>query len=455
MSALRGVRVVVVGGGLSGLVAARELSKQQAIVHLVEARERLGGRVWTLRDDSFSTEPVELGGEFIDDEHKAIRELARTLGLELTRVLRGGFGLALETNGRLRIHTTQRSIWRAFKRTLAEDAKAFENVDCDWNSSTAAALARHSLDDLLRVRRASADVRGMAAALRGFFLADSDALSALMGVELSMADTDPGHVPIFRVKGGNDLLINALARAKGVLFSLRRTVRRIQQTEKDVRITMTESHGQLETLRADYVVITVPTPVLRQWMFSPPLPAEQRAAIESLSYGLATKTLLRFDTRWWRRADKPASARLRRGRPRAFGTTLPVGAVWEATETARTPAVLTLLAGGRASGELQALLEEGGAAAVAERLRWLGTPEPVREVRSMTWERDPRSRGGYAFFGVSFDPGLKDRLARAFGRVLFAGDHTNPNYQGYMNGAVESGQRVAKELAVIERMRQM
>jgi monoamine oxidase len=445
MFALRGVRVVVVGGGLSGLVAARELSKQQAIVHLVEARERLGGRVWTLRDDSFSTEPVELGGEFIDDEHKAIRDLARTLGLELTRVLRGGFGLALETNRRLRIHTNQRSIWRAFKRTLAEDAKAFDEVECDWNSSIAAALARHSLDDLLRARRASADVRGLAVALRGFFLADSDALSALVGVELSMSDTDPGHVPIFRVKGGNDLFVNALARTKDVLFSLQRTVKRIQQTDQDVRITMAESHGELETLDADYVVITVPPPVLRRWMFSPPLPAEQRVAIESLSYGLATKTLLRFDRRWWRRA----------GTPRAFGTTLPVGAVWEATETARSPAVLTLLAGGRASGELQALLEDGGADAVAERLRWLGTPEPVREVRSMTWERDPRSRGGYAFFGVSFDPGLKDRLSRAFGRVLFAGDHTNPNYQGYMNGAVESGQRVAKELAVIERMRRV
>src|SRR5919106_2596394 len=125
MSSLRGIRVAVIGGGLSGLVAARELAKQQADVHVIEARSRLGGRVWTLRDDSFSTEPVELGAEFIDQSHETIRSLAREHGLELTRVLRGGFGMALEVNGRLRIHTAPTAIWKGFKRALQNDAVAF------------------------------------------------------------------------------------------------------------------------------------------------------------------------------------------------------------------------------------------------------------------------------------------------------------------------------------------
>src|SRR5262245_19423769 len=111
MGRLRGIRVAVVGGGLSGLVAARELSREAAEVHVIEARERFGGRVWTLREDDFSTDPIELGGEFIDGSHKAIRTLARELGLELTRVLRDGFGLALEVNGRLRVYNAQQPIW--------------------------------------------------------------------------------------------------------------------------------------------------------------------------------------------------------------------------------------------------------------------------------------------------------------------------------------------------------
>src|SRR5918994_5257583 len=222
MSSLRGIRVAVIGGGLSGLVAARELSKHQADVHLVEARSRLGGRLWTLRDDSFSTEPVELGGEFIDQSHDAVRELAREFGLQLTRVIRGGFGLALEVNGRLRIHKTQKPIWQAFKRALQQDADAFEETGCDWTSSIASALARRSVDDLLRARRASAEVHAMAEALRGFFAADAIVLSALVGIELSMEATDPGHVPVSRVKGGNDLLVNGLARTKNVVFGMQR-----------------------------------------------------------------------------------------------------------------------------------------------------------------------------------------------------------------------------------------
>src|SRR5688572_19625099 len=126
------LRVVVVGGGLSGLVAARALSRQRVQVHVVEARQRLGGRVWTLRDDEFSTEPIEAGGEFIDGDHQAIRDLAKELGIGLTRVIRDGFGLALETNGRLRIHSSQRAIWRAFKRALAHDAETLAAVECEW-----------------------------------------------------------------------------------------------------------------------------------------------------------------------------------------------------------------------------------------------------------------------------------------------------------------------------------
>jgi monoamine oxidase len=74
-------------------------------------------------------------------------------------------------------------------------------------------------------------------------------------------------------------------------------------------------------------------------------------------------------------------------------------------------------------------------------------------MTSVTWEHDPFARGGYAFFGPSFDPALRPLLARGAGRVLFAGDHTSQKYQGYMNGAVESGLRVAKEIAALNSMR--
>ena len=84
---------MVVGAGLSGLVAGRELTRRGAEVTVFEARERIGGRVWTLRDGAFPPLHVEAGGEFVDGNHDAVLGLARTLRLPVRRVLRKGFGM--------------------------------------------------------------------------------------------------------------------------------------------------------------------------------------------------------------------------------------------------------------------------------------------------------------------------------------------------------------------------
>ena len=68
------------------------------------------------------------------------------------------------------------------------------------------------------------------------------------------------------------------------------------------------------------------------------------------------------------------------------------------------------------------------------------------------WEADPWARGGYAFFDPAFNPSLRAWLARPFGRLFFAGEHTSIKWQGYMNGAIESGRRAAAELNAAHRM---
>jgi len=93
---LKGQRVIVVGGGRAGLVAGRDLGARGADVQLLEARARLGGRVCSIDDADFSDAPIELGGEFIDGEHAAIRSLCRDLKLTLVPVLKDGFGLSWE-----------------------------------------------------------------------------------------------------------------------------------------------------------------------------------------------------------------------------------------------------------------------------------------------------------------------------------------------------------------------
>lgn len=165
---------------------------------------------------------------------------------------------------------------------------------------------------------------------------------------------------------------------------------------------------------------------------------EQREVFTRLRYGRATKTLLQFDHHPWRR----------RGRPRACATDLDLGAVWDGSEDQRGPrGILTLLAGGSASDATQAMLAAGGAARLAESLRFFGSGRArLIASRSVTWENDPWARGAYAFFDPSFTPSGRHLLAAPWGRVFFAGEHTSTTWQGYMNGAVESGLRAAEEV---------
>src|SRR5580765_7964818 len=89
---LNDVSVLIAGAGLAGLVAARDLTAAGAAVTVVDARDRVGGRVWTIRERFAEQQHAEAGGDMIDEEQTEIRELAEALGLKMARILRSGFG---------------------------------------------------------------------------------------------------------------------------------------------------------------------------------------------------------------------------------------------------------------------------------------------------------------------------------------------------------------------------
>jgi monoamine oxidase len=200
---LRGVRVLVAGAGLSGLVAARRLARQGAAVDVVEARPRLGGRVHTLRGGAMGSGHAEAGGEFVDREHKRVRALARELGITLTPVLRAGFGSVIRDSGRVQVASSQAASWRRVKTLLASAVDAHERHDGDWHGSVAEALARRSFRELLESAGATARDLAFAETLRGFFLAGPATLSALVALD-QLAEGNPGVVRMSRIDGGSD-----------------------------------------------------------------------------------------------------------------------------------------------------------------------------------------------------------------------------------------------------------
>jgi monoamine oxidase len=435
MATIEGVRVVVVGAGLSGLTAAADLARRGARVEVIEARERIGGRVWTIHDDA-SPVYAEAGAEFIDVGQREIRALCRSFGIALVPVLRGGFGLALDLDGRVRVRRSMASAWRAFARHLRPALKAYRQGGEDDGSVAAGVIAARSF--ARSVAGATTETRAMAQAMRGLYLADAEDLSALVIVQQIAGESTMPRMS--RIRGGAHRLIAKLAAPLRGHLATGTVVRGLRQTPSGVRVDIEDARGRHVERRADYVVMTAPPPLVVDCAFDPPLPEPQRAALTSLPMGPATKLSLRFAQPWWRAAR----------RPRAFGSNLPTGAVWDAAEGQSDAAVLACLAGGSSSAALRAIVDALGADGVAERLRWLGTPLPATLVGPVvSWDRDPWARGGYAVFPPTFDPRLRRWLGARHGRVTFAGEHTSERWQGFMNGAVESGQRAAAEIVAL------
>jgi len=438
---LKGRTVIVAGAGLAGLTAAVELKKAGSKVIVVEARARIGGRVWTLRDGFEAGQHAEAGGDLIEEGQDAVLDLARRLGLEPVRVLREGFGFARPGAGgrSITIVRPEAEPWAPLASRLEPWLRAYRISEQRLDSAIAGHLAGFSVADWLEQVHADQQLRVLAASLRGFFLADPADLSLLALVD-QFASGMPGRYKMYRIKGGNDQLATGLAARLDERIQLQTELVAVTQTKDAVRATVRS--GRTETqITADYLVVALPATTLRSVTFDPPLPPNQAKAIATLTYGRAAKALLQFDRRFWRRGR----------RPRAYGTPLPIGAVWDSSEEQRgRSGILTLLAGGTAGEAMHHLLVQKGADGLAQALGWLGARGVrVRALRLVDWSDDPWVQGGYAYWERGCDPMLRDWLARHHGRVVFAGEHTSIESQGYMNGAVESGQRAAAEIQAL------
>jgi monoamine oxidase len=438
-SSLSGTSVLVAGAGLAGLVAARDLADMGAAVTVVEARDRVGGRVWTLRDGFVDGQHAEAGGDMIDVDHEAICRLSEELGLRLVRILSGGFSYVRENaRGELRIVAQSAARgWGRLAHELKGLARVYKWAEQRWDSPIAAEIGRRTVAEWLDSIEADAELRATSLGLRGFFLADPEELSLLPLVDQFSADDEPIQQHLFRIEGGNDRLALVLTAQLGDRVRLNTELQAISQRGGTIRASVRQGRVRSQ-IQVDAVVLALPATLLRRVPITPALPMQQHDAIASLRYGRGTKTLLQFSSRFWRAV----------GRPRAFGSALSFGAGWEANDEQRGKAgILALLAGGSASDETAAIMEHEGVRGLVRALEWLGSKKAeLVSWRQARWESDPWSRGGYAMFDTAFKPALRGWLSQPCGRLFFAGEHTSTKWQGYMNGAVESGHRAAAEV---------
>ena len=234
---LSGVSVLVAGAGLAGLAAARDLIAMGATVTVIDVRDRVGGRVWTIRDGFTEGQHAEAGGDLIDEEQHEIRSLASELGLTLTRILRGGFGYVRpDQAGRAKIVTRNaKRGWERLADELSDVTRPYHLAEQRWDSPITGDLARRSVANWLDQVKADAELRATATGLRGFFLADPDELSLIALVDQFSENESPAAGAMYRVEGGNDRLTAALAEPLGDRLHLNTDVVAISHRGKVVR----------------------------------------------------------------------------------------------------------------------------------------------------------------------------------------------------------------------------
>ena len=430
--------MLVAGAGMAGLTAARALERRGAQVTVVEARDRVGGRVWTIRDGFARGQHAEAGGDLIEEDHDATFDLARELDLHPVRILRRGFGFyGASARGPMAIQNIAQG-FKAMAEPLRQWIADYVHSEQRWDGAVARHLGRVSVAEWLDAERAPDWVKGRFRGLRGLFLADPEDLSLLALVDF-FAGGSPGAGEMFRIREGNDALATGIVRELRQPPILLTQLERVQQTAAGILATIDGPSGQSE-IAADFLVVAVPASLLWSIDFDPALPDAQREAFARLRTGCATRVLVQFDRRFWVKGTQP----------RAFGSDQDYGAIWDGSEGQSGRAgILSFLAGGHASQAIRDLIDRDGIDGLVRCVDWLGTPTRVLASKTIVWDDDEWARGGYAYFHPGFDPLLRDWLARPAGRVVFAGEHTSIKGQGYINGAIESGHRAAAEIAAL------
>ena len=444
--------VVVVGGGIAGLTCAWRLRQAGVGVRLYEAQERLGGRMFSLRNHFADGQVCELGGELIDSGHARMRALAAELALPLDDLAEDPttpFGDVWFCEGRRR---SEADILRAFAplaEAIARDAATLPDAQITWRAPGGAeALDRETVSGWLDRQGASGWLRTLIEV----------AYTTEMGLECDQQSAlnlltfiDPGTEAFrifgesderYHVRGGNDLVPRRLASLLDdaiepgcVLEALH------QRADGRYVLAFRRGHASFEATAAQ-VVLAVPFTTLRRVRIDIDLPPAKRRAIDELGYGTNAKLMIGFNERIWRTRHASAGSTY---------TDLPLQTTWETSRMQPGSAgILTNFTGGRhglAIGEgsprQQADLATSQLEAVFPGLTQARAG--AREAR-FHWPTFPWTLGSYACFRPGQWTTLRGAVSEPVGNLHFAGEHCAFDNQGFMEGGVETGEWAAQAI---------
>ena len=457
-------RIAIVGAGLAGLCAAHRLKQAGYAATVYEGSDRLGGRCWTGRGAFADGQIYEHGGELIDQGHTAIRQLCQGLGLRLDNLL------AAEANGTEPTYFFDGADY-SYAQATADLKQIWQQVHSDVSAASYPTLYDLStprgreLDDMSIARWIDLYVPGGRASKLGQLLdvaynieygAECTEQSSLNMLYL-LGYSGQGQLRIFgpsnekyHVTGGNDQIVTRLASAIGEGAIKRGHALTAIRENTDGTYTLSFANGIAKT--ADRVVMAIPFSMLRssvditQAGFKP----RKRTAIAEQGMGTNSKLHVQFTDRHWVGLGSNGDTFADTG----YQNT------WEVSRAqAGRSGLLVDYTGGKVGASF-------GSGTPASRARtFLGQLEPAlpgitKKFNGRAtidfWPGDPWTKGSYSFWKVGQYQRFAGVEREREGRLQachFAGEHTSVDFQGYLNGAVETGQRAADEIVAALRVR--
>jgi monoamine oxidase len=452
----RSKRILILGAGLAGLSAAYKLTQAGHDVTILEARTRAGGRVHTLREPFADGLHAEAGAMFIPESHDLTMQYVRLFRLLLVPV---------PTNARLptyylhgkRINPDQART-NNWPLALSPEEKRLglggmtdkyvvrvlqemnDATSMNWPPDRLKKYDRMTYAEFLRSQGASDE------ALRLLRLNDADLtgdgvdkVSALMVLREAALNLDSGR--LFTIRGGTDLLPKALAAKLNSKIRYGSTVVRLEHDARGVRVTYLQSNtlaNTPETIAADYLVCTIPFSVLKEIEVSPALSPEKQRAIRELPYTSVARVYLQSRREFWTSEGLGISAY----------TDLPVMAI--VNSTLNQPGTRGILDAYMAGEHARRLTGMNETQRLDFTLNYVSRVYPQLRKNfeggtSVCWDEDVYARGAYAWFKPGQMSDLLPHIARAEGRIHFAGEHAS-SWPGWMQGAFQSGHRAAREI---------
>lgn len=415
---------VIVGSGLAGLSAALKLKNAGWNVTVLEARSRIGGRVFSYVMPESSGLICELGAEWVGESHERIIELCKEFAIPLQK---HQFEDYLLRNGKV----SRPGEWRfspqanaAFEKMIAgyERLTALQKQRLDrtdwWTHLSDIGFTR---DDLLL--RDLADSTDFGESIRHV-----SAFSALA----EYAESSPKNEMDYKMTGGNSRIIDEFVKRIGkenIWTGMK--VSEINQRAGIVTVKAGE-----ESFRADACICTAPVASLRKIKFNPPLTTAQREAAQRLNYSRIIKNSVLYEERFWKDDD--------------FSMITDTTSHYYFHSTQKQPGTQGILTAYAIGEKADVLASQDDLRRTNVITRDLidfdpNAPRLAKGIASYAWQRDEYTEGAYALYRPGQWFGIRPVLARPHLKVLFAGEHI-ADWQGFMEGAINTGEDAANAL---------